>query len=102
MIQSSSSCVLSLFIAVLLQLQTKCQIDLFYMLNLSGGHLCRMSKSNISSCTWVPRALAICLEFGCYQKRNALRIPAYGGHVIGYLVQFLSVKSLEKAAVEMY
>jgi len=57
-----------------------------------------MSKSNISSCTWVLCALAIYLAFGCYQKRNALRIPAYGGHVVGYLVQFLSVRSLEKSS----
>ena len=58
-----------------------------------------MSKSNISSCTWVLRALAICLAFVCYQKINALQIPAYGGHVVGYLAQFLSVRSLENSNI---
>ena len=75
--------------------------------------LCRMSKSSISSCTWI----LVCVSYlPCIwllpkkkiQLNPALRTPAYGGHVVDYFVQIfrplgskaLSVRKFKKSLLK--
>ena len=72
-------------------------------------HLCKMSKSSISSCTSVLCTLAVCLAFGCYPKRkyswtSLYRHPLMADKSLVFSYSFfplgskvLSKRSLEKS-----